>query len=93
MTAAYLGPDSIWAHRALLGAGRSFVALKQPESAAIVYKKLLVASGVSYETWNPPAELSEPRGCGEPITHDDLIDFHTVLADDEALAALLQQIV
>ena len=46
MTAAYLGPDSIWARRALLGAGQSFTALKQPESAAIVYKKLLAASGV-----------------------------------------------
>jgi TolA-binding protein len=49
MTAAYLGPDSVWARRALLGAGRSFVALKQPESAAIVYKKLLAASGVEPE--------------------------------------------
>ena len=49
MTAAYLGPDSIWARRALLGAGQSFTALKQPESAAIVYKKLLAASGVEPE--------------------------------------------
>ena len=46
MTAAYLGPDSIWARRALLGAGQSFTALKQPDSAAIVYKKLLASSGV-----------------------------------------------
>ena len=46
MTAAYLGPDSAWARRALLGAGQSFTALKQPEFAAIVYKKLLAASGV-----------------------------------------------
>jgi TolA-binding protein len=49
MTAAYLGPDSVWARRALLGAGQSFTALKQPESAAIVYKKLLAASGVEPE--------------------------------------------
>jgi TolA-binding protein len=49
MTAAYLGPDSIWAQRALLGAGQSFTALKQPESAAIVYRKLLAASGVEPE--------------------------------------------
>ncbi|HXJ82910.1 MAG TPA: tetratricopeptide repeat protein [Candidatus Methylomirabilis sp.] len=46
MTAAYLGADSVWARRALLGAGQSFIALKQPESAAIVYKKLLAAPGV-----------------------------------------------
>lgn len=44
---------------------------------------LLVASGVSYETWTPPAELVEPRGVGAPITHDDLIDFHALLEDDE----------
>ncbi|MEJ5255285.1 MAG: hypothetical protein WHS89_08055 [Acidimicrobiales bacterium] len=46
---------------------------------------LLVASGVSYETWELPLELSEPRGTGQPITHDDLIDFHRLLADDEQL--------
>ncbi len=53
---------------------------------------LLVASGVSYSTWNLPAELSEPRGSGGPITHDDLIDFHDFLSDDrrrlDALATL-----
>ena len=53
---------------------------------------LLVASGVSYSTWTLPAELTEPRGAGGPITHDDLIDFHDLLSDDrrllDALAAL-----
>src|SRR5262249_6752287 len=49
MTAAYLSPDSVWARRALLGAGQSFTALKQPESATIVYKKLLAAAGVEPE--------------------------------------------
>jgi hypothetical protein len=53
---------------------------------------LLVASGVSYETWSPPLELSEPRGDGTPITHDELIDFHALLQDDarvwESLTAL-----
>ncbi len=44
---------------------------------------LLVASGVSYETWNPPAELREPRGDGPVISHDDLIDFHALLDDDD----------
>ncbi|PWU18448.1 MAG: hypothetical protein C5B48_14740 [Candidatus Rokuibacteriota bacterium] len=46
MTVAYLAPDSEWARRALLAAGQSFATLKQNESAAIVYKKLLAASGV-----------------------------------------------
>jgi TolA-binding protein len=46
MTAAYAAPDSSWARRALLGAGQSYVTLRQPESAVIVYRKLLAASGV-----------------------------------------------
>ena len=46
MTAAYVAPDSSWARRALLGAGQSFAALRQPESAVIVYRKLLAAAGV-----------------------------------------------
>lgn len=53
---------------------------------------LLVASGVSYSTWSPPLELTEPRGFGGPITHDELLDFHDQLEDDrvlyDALAAL-----
>ncbi len=53
---------------------------------------LLLAAGVEFVTWSLPAELFEARS-GAPITHDDLIDFHTVLADDEAVATLLQQIV
>jgi hypothetical protein len=46
MTAAYLAPDSVWARRALLGAGKAFAAVKQNEAAVIVYKKLLAASSV-----------------------------------------------
>jgi len=41
MTAAYVAPESTAGRRALLGAGQSFAALKQPDSAAIVYRKLL----------------------------------------------------
>jgi TolA-binding protein len=46
MTAAYIAPDSKWARRALLGAGQSFGALRQNDSAIIVYRKLLRASGL-----------------------------------------------
>ena len=46
MTAAYLAPDSVWARKALLGAGRAFAAAKQNDAAVIVYKKLLAASSV-----------------------------------------------
>jgi len=41
MTAAYVAPESAAGRRALLGAAASLVAAKQPDSAAIVYKKLL----------------------------------------------------
>ena len=52
---------------------------------------LLVASGVSMETWYLPAELYEPRA-GRPITHDDILDFHEVLANDDALSDALDAI-
>ena len=49
MTAVYVAPDLPTARRALLGAGQSFSALKQPGSAVIVYKKLLAAKSVEPE--------------------------------------------
>ena len=41
MTAAYVAPDTQAARTGLLGAGASFTALKQNDSAAIVYNKLI----------------------------------------------------
>jgi hypothetical protein len=41
--------------------------------------------------WQLPAELWEPH-TGEPISHDDLLDFHHLLADGrwfERLTALV----
>lgn len=42
---------------------------------------LLVSSGVNLVEWSLPAEMFELH-LGEPITHDDLIDFHRQLQDD-----------
>lgn len=42
---------------------------------------LLVAAGVALSTWRRPAELNETH-TGEPISHDDLLDFHDMLSDD-----------
>lgn len=42
---------------------------------------LLVASGVELIEWQLPLELFEAHG-GEPICHDDLIDFHHLLQTD-----------
>jgi len=50
---------------------------------------LLLAAGVEFITWALPAELFESHS-GDPINHDDLIDFHSFLANDEALATQLQ---
>ncbi len=46
MTAAYLAPESPAGRQSMIGAAKSFVALKQPESAAIVYRKVLAQADV-----------------------------------------------
>lgn len=43
--------------------------------------ELLVASGVRLVTWSLPSELSEAK-VGDPIDHDDLLDFHALLETD-----------
>ncbi len=50
---------------------------------------LLLAAGVDFVTWALPAEMFESH-VGDPISHDDLIDFHAFLANDAALADELQ---
>jgi TolA-binding protein len=49
MSAAYLAPTSLWGRKALYGAAQSFSALKDPGSAAIVYRKLLAQPDVEPE--------------------------------------------
>lgn len=44
--------------------------------------ELLVASGVEVTPWTKPAELAE-RHDGPAFTHDDLLDFHELLAGDD----------
>lgn len=44
--------------------------------------ELLVTSGVKLVTWSLPAELHEVHA-GEPINHDDLLDFHAILETDD----------
>jgi hypothetical protein len=43
--------------------------------------ELLVASGVELVTWSLPAEIHETKQ-GDPIDHDDLLDFHALLETD-----------
>lgn len=70
-------------------------AFRCPECTEVVTKQaetrtidLLVASGVRVTTWSMPKErlLSTPE---RPITHDDVIDFHILLSDDDLLAQAL----
>ncbi len=56
------------------------MAVVKPAEPRIV--DLLVASGVELSTWSLPRELSEPK-LGEPLTHDDLLDFHVLLSDED----------
>ena len=60
--------------------GCDLVVIKAAEPRII---ELLVASGVRLSTWSLPAELTEPRSGGEPITHDDLLDFHTLMQRED----------
>lgn len=46
MTAAYAAPETPAGRSGLLAAGRAFAALKQPEAATTVYKKLLAQTNV-----------------------------------------------
>jgi len=62
--------------------------VKPAESRTI---DLLVASGVSFTTWRLPAELFEAH-IGEPISHDDLLDFHHLLNDDIKLSNVLTEL-
>ena len=62
------------------------MSVAKPAEPRIV--QMLVASGVQLVEWRLPAELFEPRD-GEPISHDDLIDFHRLLQDDDWYDALV----
>lgn len=55
---------------------------KQAETRTL---DLLAASGVHVVTWSMPVErVMHPAA--QAINHDDVIDFHVLLADDEMVA-------
>ena len=51
----------------------------------------LEATGVEIELWSLPAELHERRS-GPTLTHEDLLDFHTHLSDDEFVSEAIDQL-
>ena len=52
---------------------------------------LLVSSGVRMQVWRLPAELSESR-VGAPLTPDDLLDFHLLLAGENWFEQLATEV-
>ena len=53
---------------------------------------LLVASGADVTFWSVPVERLVDFDLG-PLTHDDLLEFHSKLQDDEAMADALGELV
>lgn len=52
----------------------------------------LEAAGVEVELWALPAELFE-RHQGPTLTHEDLLEFHIQLSDDDEVAEAIQQLI
>lgn len=52
----------------------------------------LEATGVEIELWSLPAELHE-RHTGPRLTHEDLLDFHISLSDDESVSEAIDGLV
>lgn len=62
---------------------------KQAESRTL---DLLAASGVNVVTWSMPVErVGNPNA--RAINHDDVIDFHVLLGDDEAVSRAIGMLV
>jgi predicted RNA-binding Zn-ribbon protein involved in translation (DUF1610 family) len=52
---------------------------------------MLVSSGIRMQVWRLPAELGESR-IGPPLTPDDLLDFHLLLAGNTWFADLAAEV-
>lgn len=60
-----------------------------PECETVIVKPadqrlvdLLVASGITLTKWSLPGELAEAHN-GDPISYDDILAFHDLLATDD----------
>ena len=53
--------------------------------------ELLVANGVPMTTWDPPAELLEVHQ-GDPISYDDLLEFHFAVHTDGWLSRMIDAV-
>lgn len=88
-----LGVDDVQVRVCSQNAGSSYVfrcpscemAVVKPAELRVV--EILLTAGAELVEWSLPDELFEPHA-GDPIDHDDLIDFHRLLQDDNWLEAL-----
>lgn len=65
-------------------------AVRKPANERVV--RLLISGGVEvFDLEQPRVPLGE-RFDGPPISHDDLLDFHALLADDDWFDALVEQV-
>jgi hypothetical protein len=60
---------------------RCRMAAAKPATTSIVH--LLVSWGAPLTMWRLPAELREPHD-GPPLTHDDLLSFHQIVAGNHS---------
>jgi len=65
---------------------RCGTAIRKPAEHRII--DILLASGVELIEWSLPAELLETHE-GLPISHDDLIEWHDLLQNEDAFAVAL----
>lgn len=59
--------------------------MTEVKSADTYVVEILSQAGVDTTSWRLPAELRERRGGGSAINHDDLLDFHTLVTNDDRL--------
>jgi hypothetical protein len=52
--------------------------------------EFLISFGASLALWSLPQELREPRPGGDPVSHDDLLDFHYLLQEKDWFDRLRQ---
>jgi hypothetical protein len=70
---------------------RCAIVINKPAERRII--DLLITAGVRCHTWDLPLELFERRD-GDPISYDDLLDFHAQLQDPnwfDRVVALVEQ--
>jgi uncharacterized Zn finger protein len=65
------------------------VVITKPADERVV--RILVSSGVAVRPWRIPAEVSEQRH-GQPISWDDILELHTLLADPRGSELALDEL-